>query len=212
MSTNFADDNMFINNVAQTPDILAVFIPTLDIIEYLTQISSTFGVWTGLSFFSLCDLFVFLKGKMRCRKESVHEAVSKEERKVDPVQIRRKASGRNALPRSSSLPQSSVLPRSCILPSGVLPRSSRQTRIENIPDTRFSPIIPGLNNYIWYPAERTVFEIGSRRRRRRRLSVPSIESTIRGLLSLNSKDVRTRNGMMIMNRTIGHRKHHLHYH
>ena len=163
MNTNDAEDNVFVNYVQQTPDILTTYIPTLDIIEYLTQISSTFGVWTGLSFFSLYELFLFLLRKTGCQ------------RKKALTQAEKSTGSKTKLPATKSLGIEVVPDDGSNVPGYV------NGNVESL-------IYPRMGND-WIPAEKYVYEIGTRG-----ASFPCVECTIRELLK-NNQEISTRNGM-----------------
>ena len=57
LSENENTENSFHGLVARSPTVRTEYQPKLDLIEYLTQVSSTFGFWTGVSCFALFDLY-----------------------------------------------------------------------------------------------------------------------------------------------------------
>lgn len=178
MSTNVAEDNIFITYVQQTPDILTTFIPTLDVIEYLTQVSSTFGVWAGLSFFSFYDLFIFVKSKTQKDRPELGS-----DHQIRPTKT----------PIKSGIQQSN---RKII--------SKNVSNLRLIRGTG-NGIINLKDDGDWIAAEKTLCELGTRKPAC--TSVHCIECSIRGLLKLrNNKMVSTRNGMSIGNRKVRTRR------
>lgn len=173
LSTSDADDNIFISYVQQTPDIVTQFIPTLDIIEFLTQVSSTFGVWAGLSFFSLYDLFNFMRGKMKFGKRSEPEISQRGRRTTVKSDV---SSRRPPFKRHFRYP------------------AQRSFEIESTKRNIF-------DDRNWMHAEKSVLDIGPRNTTKP--TAPCVERTIGELLKLrNNSHVSTRSGTMMAGRRI----------